>query len=401
MKIIEENGHYIPVWGNPLPDAVKQMGTCLSVGNGSARGALMADHHLGYAAPVGTVIAREGEISPSECGFDIGCGNKAVLTNMKMSDLADRDINKIMDDVVKHVSFGIGRQNKEEVDHDLFDDSAWDDIPMLGAIKDMARGQLGTVGSGNHYVDIFHDEKNCIWIGVHFGSRGLGHKIASHYIKEGGGTDGIFVDPVVLSLDTELGQEYVAAMQLAGRYAYAGRDWVCDRVAKILGANIMHEVHNHHNYAWEETHQGKDLWVVRKGATPAFPGQEGFVGGTMGEQSVILEGVDDPESALGYYSTVHGAGRVLSRTQAAGKFSYKKGQRVRKSEGCISQDMMDEWVNQAGICLRGAGVDESPHCYKRLRDVINAHANTINVKEILTPIGVAMAGADIYDPYKD
>lgn len=403
MQLIDN----IPVFGEPLMNAHEQISNCLRLGN-AVRGALMADHHLGYAAPVGAVIARRNEISPSEVGFDIACGNKAVLTDARFEDV-QRDIFKIMDLVYRNISFGIGRVSNsrhisgqaDACDHALFDNPAWDDIDMLKDLKDMARNQLGTVGSGNHYVDIFVDEQDRVWIGVHFGSRGLGHKIASHYIKAGGGTDGINVDPALLSTDTDLGREYVAAMNLGGDYAYAGRDWVCTEVARILGANIIDEVHNHHNFSWEEEHDGETLWVTRKGATPAFPDQRGFVGGTMGEYSVILKGQQSDMSRAALYSTVHGAGRVLSRTQAAGKSKWKKGVKTRISDGLVSQDMMDRWVKEAGVVLRGAGVDESPHCYKRLREVLDHQGDTVKVIHHLFPLGVAMAGADIFDPYKD
>jgi tRNA-splicing ligase RtcB len=388
----------ISVFGDPLQNAVDQMDNCLRKGAHAA--ALMADHHLGYAVPVGGVIAYRDHISPSGVGFDIGCGNKAVLTNATLSDVKG-DISRIMDEVVAKVSFGIGRVNKTKVDHALFDAEQWTDIEMLRPLKDMARGQLGTVGSGNHYVDIFADEAERIWIGVHFGSRGLGHKIASHYIKAGGGTDGILVDPVLLDVHTDLGREYIAAMQLAGDYAYAGRDWVCAEVARILCADIIDEVHNHHNYAWREQHAGVDLWVVRKGATPAWPGQRGFVGGTMGENSVILQGAQSDLSAAALYSTVHGAGRAMSRTEAAGKCKWKGGQKVRVSEGKVSQHMMDEWLADANVELRGGGCDESPHAYKRLTDVLTAQGDTVQILHQLKPLGVAMAGADVYDPYKD
>jgi len=388
----------IAVFGDPLQNAVDQMDNCLR--KGAHKAALMADHHLGYAVPVGGVIAYHDKISPSGVGFDIGCGNKAVLTDATLSDVKG-DISRIMDEVVANISFGVGRVNKTKVDHSLFDASEWDDIEMLSPLKDMARSQLGTVGSGNHYVDIFADEQERVWIGVHFGSRGLGHKIASHYIKAGGGVDGILVDPVLLDVNTDLGREYVSAMQLAGDYAYAGRDWVCSEVARILGGNIIDEVHNHHNYAWQEQHDGVDLWVVRKGATPAWPGQRGFVGGTMGENSVILKGVQSDLSRDSLYSTVHGAGRVMSRTEAAGKSKWKGGQKVRISEGKVSQSMMDEWLTDAGVELRGGGCDESPHAYKRLTEVLDAQGDTVQILHQLTPLGVAMAGADIYDPYKD
>lgn len=345
-------------------------------------------------------VSPTGNFALAAGVFVHNCGNKAVLTDAKLDDVK-RDISRIMDEIVRRISFGVGRHNAEPVDHALFDDPAWE-IPVAAGLKEMARAQLGTVGSGNHYVDIFHDRLGLIWIGVHFGSRGLGHKLASHFIKAGGGKDGINVDPVVLDAGSALGQEYIACMNLAGRYAYAGRDWVCNRVAQILGATILHEVHNHHNFAWLEKHGGEDLWVVRKGATPAFPGQQGFVGGTMGEDSVILQGIESPESATSLYSTVHGAGRSMSRTEAAGKSKWIKGQKVRVSEGKVSPAMMHEWVHdRAHVELRGGGCDESPHAYKRLPSVLEAHSASVQVIEMLTPLGVAMAGENEIDPFKD
>src|SRR5947209_20079313 len=209
-----------------------------------------------------------------------------------------------------------------------------------------------------------------------------------HFLKAAGVTDGMDVDPCVIDAAGDLGADYLACMELAGRYAYAGRDWVCRRVAKILGATITEEVHNHHNFAWRETHGGKELWVVRKGATPAFPGQRGFVGGTMGETSVILEGVENESAKHSLYSTVHGAGRVMGRMEAKGKVDRKTGQVVRP--GRVSQEMMQEWVSRAGVELRGAGLDESPHCYKRLHEVLSEHGDSVHILHTLTPVGVAM-----------
>ena len=395
MPFTEHKG--IPIWGEPLENAVEQLVNCQAKADYCA---LMADHHLGYAVPIGGVIAYKDQVSPSGVGFDIACGNKAVRLDMDANE-ARANIQSIMDDIWGEIAFGVGRKNKERVDHELFDDDpAWD-IEEVGRLKDLARSQLGTVGSGNHYVDLFVDESDRVWCGVHFGSRGLGHKIATHFIQQAGGKDGIHADPVLLPVDEQQGREYLAGMELAGRYAYAGRDWVCSRVASILGATIVEEVHNHHNFAWRETHNGKGMWVVRKGATPAFPGQKGFVGGSMGDISVIVEGVESQESQKALYSTVHGAGRVMSRRQAAGRFRWKKGKRIQQSDGLISREMMMEWVAETGVTLRGAGTDESPHCYKRLPEVLKHHEPTIEVLHTLHPIGVAMAGADEFDPYKD
>lgn len=388
MKIINN----IPVWGDPVDEgAMRQIEVCAQK---AAKVALMADHHQGYAVPIGGVVAYYDQISPSGVGYDIACGNKAVLTNMPGQELR-RKIKVIMDDIAKKISFGIGRNNEEKVDHELFEDDAWQLKPVKNR-KQLAENQLGTVGSGNHYVDLFTDEQDRVWIGVHFGSRGFGHLIAKYFIEEGGGQDGMFVEPVLLHERSALGEDYLELMRLAGLYAYAGRDWVCGKVARILGAKIVEEVHNHHNFAWRETHGGEDFWVVRKGATPAFPGQRGFVGGSMGDISVIIEGVESDLAAHSLYSTVHGAGRVMSRTQAAGKKRGKK-----REGGAVTHRMMEAWVKEANVELRGAGTDESPHCYKRLPEVLEHHAGTIKILHTLKPVGVAMAGENEFDPYKD
>lgn len=393
MRFVNEN---IPVWGDPIDEgAVRQIIECSKTANHVA---MMADHHKGYAVPIGGVVAYENSISPSGVGFDIACGNKAVRTNANAYDVRE-NIKAIMDDIYANIAFGVGRKNDEQVDHDLFDDDAFK-LTGISQLKDKARVQLGTVGSGNHYVDIFVDDLNQVWVGVHFGSRGLGHGIATHFLKQGGASDGMDVAPLVIPANSPLGEDYLEGMRLAGRYAYAGRDWVCNKVVHdILGANILDEVHNHHNFAWREEHNGVDLWVVRKGATPAFPGQRGFVGGSMGDNSVILEGVDCEEAKYSLASTVHGAGRVMSRTAATGKKNRKTGEVI--SQGAISPEMMNDWIMDKGVELRGAGTDEAPQAYKRLPEVLEHHKNSIRILRILTPIGVAMASAKEYDPYRD
>ena len=406
----------VPVWGDPLDNAVAQILNCAGEAEAVA---LMADHHLGYSVPIGGVVAYRDKLNPAGVGYDIACGNKAVRLDIPASEVKS-NIHPIMDDVWRTISFGIGRKNKERVDHQLFDDDpAWD-LPVANNLKKLAAEQLGTVGSGNHYVDVFEDEKGRIWVGVHFGSRGLGHRLATHFMKaadrervgqqEPAPTgkkrsrrrrSALDVVPSLLAIDSDLGQEYLACMQLAGRYAYAGRNWVCRRVADLLGAAIVEEIHNHHNFAWKEEHNADTLWVTRKGATPAFPGQKGFVGGSMGDISVILEGVDSEEGRMALYSTVHGAGRLMSRTQAAGRFRFRKGRKVQVKAGQIHRDQMLDSVRRIGATLRGAGTDEAPQAYKRLPDVLKHHRNTIRILHTLKPLGVAMAGENEYDPYRD
>jgi tRNA-splicing ligase RtcB (3'-phosphate/5'-hydroxy nucleic acid ligase) len=366
-------------------------------------GVLCADGHLGYAnCPIGGVIAYDDHVSPSGVGFDIACGNMAVRLDAD-GDAIRRDIRRIMDEIWGTISFGIGRKNSEPVTASILEDPVWTDLEPARKLHDMAAGQLGTVGAGNHYVDLFLDEENRPWIGVHFGSRGLGHRLATHFIQAGGGKEGMNVDPVLFRVGSDLGEQYLKAMALAGRYAYTGRDWVCNRVASIVGAPIVETVHNHHNYAWKEYQPvlGREVWVVRKGATPAFPGQRGFVGGSMGDISVILEGIESSSSVNALHSTVHGSGRIISRTRAAGKRRWKKGARRSETAGEVDWEAWQRRLAGDGIELRGGAADEAPECYRRLEEVLLEHADTIRIVHRLTPIGVAMAGPDEYDPFKD
>lgn len=372
------------IFGTHDGGAVAQMRNCMAVGRVAA-GTLCADGHLGYAQPVGGVIAYDRQVSISGVGFDIGCGNMAVRLDVRADALRPRAA-ELLGDIRRAVSFGVGRANAERVEHPLLDDEdAWRASGMED-YRQKAAAQLGTVGSGNHYVDLFGDEQGWAWIGVHFGSRGLGHTTATRYLEKAGGKEGIHVPPAVVGEETELGRAYIAAMELAGRYATAGREWVVERVRAIIGGAVTDSVHNHHNYAWREEHGGRPLWVVRKGATPAFPGQRGFVGGSMGDDAVILEGVDSPEARAALHSTVHGAGRVHGRRDAIRRFT---------------RTQMDEWLRERGVVLAGGGLDESPMAYRRLPEVIAAHAGTVVVRHTLRPFAVAMAGADEFDPFKD
>ena len=385
------------IFGEHDEATIKQIERCIA--EGGERGVLCADGHKGYAQPIGGVVAYKDKISLSGVGFDIACGNLAVLTDAKRQEIAPK-IDKIMDDVVHEISFGIGRKSKTRVEHELFDDPAWEMKPMRG-LKPIAEDQLGTVGGGNHYVDLFADEQDRIWVGVHFGSRGLGHKTATHFLKLAGGREGMDVPPTVVDEDSEIGHDYLAGMHLAGRYAYAGREAVARHVAgAILGAKILEEVHNHHNFAWREKHCGEEYWVVRKGATPAFPGQKGFVGGSMGDDAVIIEGVDSPISRESLFSTIHGAGRIMSRTAAKGRFDKVGRKRIRR-EGLVRHDEMMKWIADKGVVLRGGDLDEAPQAYRRLPEVLAAHTGTIRILHTLHPLGVAMAGRDMVDPYKD
>jgi tRNA-splicing ligase RtcB len=435
----------------PVDDrSLKQLERCMAAGDAEF-GVLCADHHPGYSQPIGGAVAYEGYVSPSGVGYDIGCGNKAVETGLTRTDLDELGgVELIMREILKRISFGMGVPARERVDHEVLEKIRTTEFAPQRRLAGLAESQLGTVGSGNHYVNLMEDEDGHVWVGVHFGSRGFGHKTASGFLAlaQGLGFDERAVEgemdspPVLLEVGTELADAYIEAMQLAGEYAYAGRDVVVSKVLEILSAEPVHEVHNHHNFAWREEHLGRTYWVIRKGCTPARPGQEGFVGGSMGDDSVILEGVASGEAEESLFSTVHGAGRIMSRTQAAGRVRRRKRwacsvrdcDRVFDIDGVSSRNaapktgvcpdhpgarLMKVWVEEQlkpgvvdwpavqarlreqGIVLIGGGADEAPEVYKRLPEVLDAHAGSIQVKHTLRPLGVAMAGRDIYDPYKD
>jgi tRNA-splicing ligase RtcB len=321
-----------------------------------------------------------------------------------------------MDEIAERVPFGVG-QGTGYSDHPVLDEireAAW--APQR-AMLDKAAKQLGSVGGGNHYVDLFLDEQGRVWVGVHFGSRGLGHLTASAFFGEAG----MDAPPKLIRAASAEGEDYLAAMTLAGNYAHAGRDVVVSRVLGILGAQALDEIHNHHNYIWREEHGGEEWWVVRKGATPAFPGQRGFVGATMAGTSVILEGIEHQDGADAFWSTVHDAGRAMSRTRAAGKerkrwtctnrdCDWVQPPNSHKPDACPTcgtTTFTKRWVKQVegeidwpaaleslraqGVELRGGAADEAPGAYKDLREVLAHHAGTVRILHELQPVGVAMA----------
>lgn len=392
VKSVSKN----PIFGNHDSQTLEQYHDVLMR---AERGALMADGHLGYVMPIGGVMAYRNSVSPVGVGFDIGCGNMAAKLEVKADSF---DVSEALDIIEDNIMFGLGGSNPDAPgDHEFFDAPEWEAYPdkkIRSGLKKKAREQLGTVGSGNHYVDLFKDEEGYIWIGVHFGSRGFGYQTARGFmnLSQGKDWDGKFEQKeVLLDLDTPLGDAYFAAMNLAGRYAYLGREWVCYTLADAFGAEILDEVHNNHNFAWKEEHGGEELIVVRKGATPAFPGQRGFVGGSMGDTSVILEGVDSKESRRALYSTIHGAGRVMSRTEAKGNY---RGRDLSKS--AVKPQMIYDWLEKKGVELRGGGLDEAPQVYRRLDEVLKEHEDTIRILHRLEPLGVVMEGPERFTPSK-
>lgn len=367
----------IRVWGDPDERTLAQAARCAEH-PAAAQVCVMADAHVGYGVPIGGVIAYRDAVSPSA---------------------------RILDDIARTVAFGLGRSNPVPVEHAVLEDAAWADVPEIAGLRQKAGAQLGTVGSGNHFVDLLADEDGALWVAAHFGSRGFGFGVCAGFQNLAANRpfdtspprEDMDAAPVVLDARSPLGEAYLRAMRLAGDYAYAGRDFVVAQVLGILGAHAVETVHNHHNFAWAEEHGGERLVVVRKGATPAWPGQTGFVGGSMGDIAAIVVGVETPEAVSALRSTVHGAGRILSRTAAKGK--HRKGR--EKVKGLVTRQDMAEATHRFGVLVRGGDVDEAPQVYRPLKPVLAAHAESVAVVRRLRPVGVVMAGADVQDPYKD
>jgi tRNA-splicing ligase RtcB (3'-phosphate/5'-hydroxy nucleic acid ligase) len=382
----------------PDPGAVAQLERCMAHPSALA-GALMADHHKGYSMPIGGVVAYADQLSPSGVGFDIGCGNAAALTDLVVDERFSVDLPRLMDVIAERITFGVGGTDGRAREHPIHDDTRWDDVPgWVRGLRDKARGQLGTVGGGNHYVNLMADERDRIWVCNHFGSRGLGHTIATGFLNLARGDrfnaryqDDMDAPPVLIPADSELGREYDVSRSLAADYALAGRLHVADVVLGILGASARDVINVHHNDYWREDVAGEPAYVVRKGATPLAPGDRAYIGGSMTDGAAIVEGVAPAPETLD--SAPHGSGRVMSRTQA-------KGNRAGTRPGAVTEEMMARAVAEAGVELRGGDRDESPFVYRRLDPVLAAHPN-VRVVHRLRPLGVAMAPRHVRDPYRD
>jgi tRNA-splicing ligase RtcB len=439
-----DNTITLKIYGQHDDATIQQLERCVTAEAG-AIGVLCADGHKGYSMPIGGVVAYRNYVSPSGVGYDIACGNMAVQTNLMASDVPPADYARLADEIQRRVSFGVGRKNAEPVDSPVFAQIAQSPVAFQRSLLGMAQTQLGTVGSGNHYVDVLEDEAGVLWIGVHFGSRGFGHKTATGFMNiaqgrkwdEGKGEGEMDSPPLLLDIHQPSGADYIAAMQIAGAYAYAGREAVSRRCWRFWagtrrGASITITT----SRGRKHTAATRSGWSARA-RRQRFPISGAFVGGSMGDISVILRGVESEASKGLLYSTVHGAGRVMSRTQAAGKQKWHKvwacldhrncdgaapiqtpkgadgsnpkcpkcGHKTQKKTwmerlktGLVDFDAERAKLTERGIVLRGAGADEAPPVYRPLRSVLDAHAGTIDVVHTLTPRIVVMAGGDEFDP---
>lgn len=353
---------------------------------------LMADGHLGYQSmPIGGVTSAFQYVAPGGAGFDIGCGNWIGKTSIHMFDLDFSDLQAIGHEILQHIAIGLGRDAGYLANHNVLD-KIIAETKHIGLPEETIRNQFGSVGAGNHYIDLMADTDGYIWVALHYGSRKLGHSIADYYLKMLGAQDGMFSEPVFLDAFSEMGMDYFHDMELAGQYAMESRRAVGLKIiTEILRDTVTDFVENHHNYIWLENHYGQDVFVTRKGATPVGLGIRSFIGGSMGTDSAIVtvrtdeESIREAQKAL--FSAPHGAGRVIGRSQAKGK-KDKTG--AWKRDPRVTKKMMDDAVADAGVIRIGGDVDEAPQCYRNLIEDVLPHHPYLQVVELLTPLVVVM-----------
>ena len=379
-----------PVWGREHidPGSLAQMDAAMRLPV-SVAGALMPDAHLGYGLPIGGVLATENAVIPYAVGVDIACRMRLSLFPVSPYLLGQKP--GLFEDVLwKETAFGMGAEwrGRQQAEHAVLDDPAWKATPLLKTLQDNAARQLGTSGTGNHFVEwgSFHLDEPLLGLPPgeylallsHSGSRSVGFKIADRYSKLAREAHPD-LDPSVrhlswLSLDSEEGQEYWISMELAGRFASANHYVIHQRLAASVGLKEVAVVENHHNFAWKEKlPDGREVIVHRKGATPAGEGVLGVIPGSMGDAGYLVRGRGVSTSLA---SASHGAGRLMSRKAALNS---------------ISKLARDEYLKQRGISLLGGGMDESPQAYKPIEQVMAAQSDLVELLGKFTPRIVRMA----------
>ena len=447
------NDEKIKTFGPVDARSLEQLERCMAAGDADY-GVLCADHHPGYSQPIGGAIAYEGYVSPSGVGYDIGCGNKAVLHRAdprRPRRARRRRADHGRDHAADLVRHGRARDASASTTRCSTQIRNAEFAPQR-KLAQLAESQLGTVGSGNHYVNLMEDEDGRVWVGVHFGSRGFGHKTASGLPRARAGparstarrTEGEMDSPPVLfEVGSELGDAYVAAMELAGEYAYAGRDVVVAKVLEILGAEAVARGAQPPQLRVAGGALRPHLLGDPQGLHARAAGPGGLrrrldgrrVGDPRGrrvrheaERVAVLDGArrrprHEPHAGGGPGPPPQALGvpqprlrpRLRHRRRQREPGAPKKGvcpdhpdARLKKvwveeqlKPGKVDWPAVQARLREQGIVLVGGGADEAPEVYKRLPEVLAAHAGSIRVKHTLRPLGVAMAGRDVVDPYKD
>lgn len=385
-QLNEESKSY-SIFGKPFIDqmTIKQMDQVMRLPI-AQKGALMPDAHVGYGLPIGGVLATENEIIPYGVGLDIGCRMSLSILDMSL-ELGMRNRHQLKMALKEKTHFGIGTMKDHFEEHEILDDKAFMETDLLRQIHGKATRQIGTSGSGNHFVEfgkVILEENNQLdlpqgeYLGIlsHSGSRGMGATIAQYYTQVAmdicrlpKGSQHL----AWLDLNTEAGIEYWISMNLAGEYAKACHDVIHRNLMKAIGAKLLKRVENHHNFAWKEKQEdGRELIVHRKGATPAKANELGIIPATMSEPGYIVSGKGNPSAIE---SASHGAGRKFSR---------------KKAKESFTQSAIKKHLKHKGITLIGGGTDEAPMAYKKIEDVMKSQEENVRIEGTFQPLIVRM-----------
>lgn len=364
-------------WGSGLePEAVKQMANACALPVAVA-GALMPDAHVGYGLPIGGVLATDNTVIPYAVGVDIACRMKLTVYDRKANTIAGQK-DRLANMIERETRFGMGCSFRQRREHEVMDED-WSVSPVTQRLRDKAWSQLGTSGSGNHFVEfgaftIGHDSLGIpageyLALLTHSGSRGTGAQVCQHYSRIAMDRHAELPKELKhlawLSLDEEAGQEYWAAMSLMGHYAAANHALIHKYIARSLGADLILDIENHHNFAWKERHmvngEKREVIVHRKGATPAGAGVLGVIPGSMASPGFVVRGKGNEESLE---SASHGAGRVMSRTKALQSFTWSAVKKL---------------LAEREVILLSAGLDEAPGVYKDIDAVMAAQTDLVDV----------------------
>lgn len=391
-KVIQEEGSRpIKIWTDHVEDEALTQLKNLSrlpfiAGNGVA---CMPDVHAGKGSTIGTVIATDKAIIPAAVGVDIGCGMNAVRLSLKASDLPD-SLKAIRDQIERDVPLGAGGRHNNETrlidNHNMIpvvgNDALHNTLSKVSAnYHDKAASQLGSLGSGNHFIELCIDENQDVWIMLHSGSRGIGNMIGTYFIEKAKRRMEMYFinlpdgDLAYLPEDTDEFNEYVEAVNWAQDYALENRRQMMAAVIAALRRHIAIEftitqeaINCHHNYVQKENHFGRNLWVTRKGAIRARVGDLGIIPGSMGQRSYIVRGKGNPES---YCSCSHGAGRAMSRSKARKTFTVEDLKAQTEGVECRKDDSV---------------LDEIPAAYKSIDEVMDNQKDLIEVVHTLKQV---------------
>jgi len=386
---LNQNGINFNVFGSEFIEqgAMHQMYTAAKLPVAVA-GALMPDAHSGYGLPIGGVLATDNAVIPYGVGVDIGCRMCLSVFDIAPSEMENRE-HYFTRELNEATLFGSGKQFDQASNHEVMERSEFYEMPLLKNLHGRAWKQLGSSGSGNHFVEFGtvevteKDEVLGIDAGVylgllsHSGSRALGATIANHYTKiakEKRRLGGEAANLAWLTLDEEAGMEYWLAMNLAGDYAAACHHIIHEKIAKQLGRRPMRRVENHHNFAWKENWEGREVIVHRKGATPAGNNVLGIIPGSMTAAGYIVKGRGETAAVN---SAAHGAGRQMSRSKALAN---------------ITQSAMDQELKKHHVKLIGGGLDEAPFAYKDIETVMRSQQALVDIVGKFTPRIVKMDG---------